>query len=377
VGTTPDVPLEREEARAGDLETGEIASHSGAVSFPELVFAHFRWQQDLHRNGGRAAKELENGYHEKLRKFEREEGRLHESYWSTLRPSAVALTVKPQPGFWPLLKSLFTGRDDVIRVHRATDWLAREESIADLLHHCDTLAIKVSEVLKGPPERIAMQWIYGVQSYLLGFIERSRGKASAAEIKSVARSQRDELILIEKYYARAGENAARLVYFWGMMIGVVNSALLGAALAATLLWFGRFDDSHTLATQTFFVCYIAGGLGAVISVLMRMSSNRFKLDYEVGRPAIRRLGSFRPFIGAVFGITLYSLLQSDILQQGDIVQIQIPDGKTTAFFFFATLAFLAGFNERWTKVMLGTAQKTVAASLGEPGTKDEDDDEER
>ena len=367
--TTPDLPLEREESRAGDLETGEMtASHAGAVSFPELVFAHFRWQRDMHRNGGGAAKELEDGYHEKLLRFEQEEGRLLQSYWSTQRPSAVALTVKTQPGFRPRLRSLFTGRDDAIRLHRATDWLAREERIADLLHHCDTLAIKVSEVLNGPTERIAMQWIYGVQSYLLGFIERSRGKASAAEVKSVVRSQRDEIILIEKYYARAGENAARLVYFWGMMIGVVVSALLGAALAATLFWRGWFDEPYTFGAQTFFVCYVAGGLGAVISVLTRMGSNRFKLDYEVGRPAMRRLGSFRPFIGAVFGITLYFLLRSEILRT------QLPDKEATAFFFFAILAFLAGFNERWTKVMLGTAQKTVAASLGDSSTKHEDDE---
>jgi hypothetical protein len=368
VETTPDVPLEREEAHAGDLPEQLTASHAGAVSFPELVFAHFQWQQDLHGNGGGAAQALENGYHEKLREFETEEGRILHSYWSTQRESAVALTLRTETGLWPRLKALFIGRDDVIRLHRATDWLAREERIADLLQHCDILAIKVSEVLKGPTERIAMQWIYGVQSYLLGFIERSRGRASSAEIKNVIKTQRDEIILIENYYARAGENAARLVYFWGMMIGVAVSALLGAALAATFFWRGWFDDSP-LGARTFFICYVAGGLGAVISVLMRMSSNRFKLDYEVGRPALRRLGSFRPFIGAVFGVALYCIVQSDILK------IQLPDDSTKAFFFLSTLAFLAGFNERWTKVVLGTAEKTVAASLTGSKSKDEEDDE--
>jgi hypothetical protein len=369
VDTTSDVPLDREEANAGDVPDNLTASHAGAVSFPELVFAHFRWQQDLHGNGAAPKEALEAGYHEKLRSFEQEEGRILESYWSTQRASAVALTVKTPSGLMSRVKSLFLGRDDVIRLHRATDWLAREEKIADLLHHCDTLAIKVSEVLRGPTERIAMQWIYGVESYLLGFIERSRGRASSAEVKSVVTSQRDELILIEKYYARAGGNAARLVYFWGMMIGVVVSGLLGAALAGILWPTGWFEEPHTLGSETFFVCYVAGGLGAIISVLMRMSSNRFTLDYEVGRPAMRRLGSFRPFIGAVFGITLYFLVQSEILR------IQPPDDEATAFFFFAILAFLAGFNERWTKVMLGTAQKTIAASLGDSGSKEEEDEE--
>src|SRR5215213_5186999 len=369
--TTPTVPLGDEATVIGDIESRDTtASQAGAVSFPELVFAHFQWHQDQRRNGKGAAKEFEEAYHRKLLKFEEQEGRLLHAYWSTQRASGIGLTVKTQGGFWPLVKSLFIGRDDTIRLHRATDWLAREEAIADLLHHCDTLGIKVSEVLKGPTERIAMQWIYAVQSYLLGFIERSRGKArDDAEIKAVVRSQRAELILIEKYYARAGANAARLVYFWGMMIGVVVSGLLGAALAGLLYWDGWFDDAYARGAQTFFVCYVAGGLGAVISVLMRMSSSRFKLDYEVGRPALRRLGSFRPFIGAVFGITLYFLLQSEI------PTIDPPEDKSSAFFFFAILAFLAGFNERWTKVVLGTAQKTIAATLGDSKARDEDDED--
>ena len=75
---------------------------------------------------------------------------------------------------------------------------------------------------------------------------------------------------------------------------------------------------------------------------MRMSSNRFRVDYEVGRVTIRRLGSFRPVIGRVFGLALYFLFRSKIPQT-----IRRAGRRTTAFFFFGILAFLAGFNERW------------------------------
>jgi hypothetical protein len=120
-----------------------------------------------------------------------------------------------------------------------------------------------------------------------------------------------------------------------------------------------------------------GTLGAFVSVLMRMSSNSFRVDYEVGRSTIRRLGSFRPFIGAVFGVALFFLIKSGLL---NIVVDQDP--PSDQFFFYGSLAFLAGFNERWTNVIFGKAEQTIAASLAPPSAaerrrrKDEDEDED-
>jgi hypothetical protein len=193
-------------------------------------------------------------------------------------------------------------------------------------------------------------------------------------IKDVYRTQSDELIEIERYYSRAATKATRIVYFWGSDRRLVSGAL--ALFLAFLLWRADwFEEPHTRGAQTFFVCYIAGGLGAFVSVLMRMSSNKFRVDYEVGRSTIRRLGSFRPFIGAVFGIALYFLIQSGILQ------IRLPESQSSAFFVFAVLAFLAGFNERWTNVIFGKAEHTIATALGGDSSssrrrRDDEDDED-
>lgn len=334
----------------------------GSVSFPELVRAHYEWERS---NGANTASEKR--YRDALKSFEAEEGELMHAYWATKRPSAVALTVKQRH---PLVR-LVSDHDAAIRLHRVTDWLARESQIAELLHHCDTLAIKVSEVLRGTPERIAMQWIYAVQSHLLGYIERTRGRTEAAGLKNVCKTQAAELIEIERYYTRAASKAARIVYFWGMVIGAIVSGLLGLGLAALLWQSGWFDQPNTRTAQTFFVCYAAGGLGAFVSVLMRMSSNKFRVDYEVGRSTIRRLGSFRPFIGAVFGVTLFFLVKSHI------PNIDLPSSDSEAFFFLGILAFLAGFNERWTNVIFGKAEQTIAASLGASSQSRRDDEGER
>jgi hypothetical protein len=308
-------------------------------------------------------------YRDLLQAFQAEEGELLHVYWATKRPSAVALTRK-QRGKWA---QRFSDHDDRIRLHRVTDWLARETQIADLLHHCDTLAIKVSEVLRGSSERIATQWIYAVQSHLLGFIERTGGRADKAALKAVVESQKDELIEIERYYARAATKAARIVYFWGMVVGAAVSAALGLALAVALWRSGEFNHPQTVATQTFFLCFVAGTMGAFISVLMRMSSNSFRVDYEVGRSTIRRLGSFRPFIGAIFGMVLFFILKSGLLSVE-------TDSDSEQFFYYGSLAFLAGFNERFTNVILGKAEQTIAPSLGDGSKRrrrdgDEDDED--
>jgi hypothetical protein len=90
----------------------------------------------------------------------------------------------------------------------------------------------------------------------------------------------------------------------------------------------------------------------------------FELDYEVGRWQAFALGSFRPFIGAVFGLVIYFALQSDLLQ------IAVPDedpstgAPDASFYFLALLSFVAGFSERLAKVVLGGAERSIASALG-------------
>jgi hypothetical protein len=346
--------------------TGE----TGAVSFAELVRIHYDWERAF-RNG-RPSEELETEFRSKLEEFQEREGVLLHAYWSRRRPSAVALTVRSHHRFkgwrlkgWKVERGRYrhdvdarTDPDGIVRLHRATDWLAREAPIADLLHHCDTLAIRVGEVLRGTSERIAMEWIFAVQSHLLGFIERTSGKATPQQVRAITRSQAKELVEIERYYARAGDRAGRVVYFGGMMAGAFVSALIAGGLALAFWWTGWFERPYLNDFEAFFVSYAAGGIGAIVSVMSRMASeDKFRVDYEVGRPTVRKLGAFRPFIGAVFGVAVYFLISSGL------PQVSLPPDEE-AFFYYGTVAFLAGFFERRTTVVFGTAERTLERSLG-------------
>jgi hypothetical protein len=62
------------------------------------------------------------------------------------------------------------------------------------------------------------------------------------------------------------------------------------------------------------------------------------------------LGSFRPLIGAVSGVILSFLVQTDL----------VPiDKGALSLEFYVVVAFLAGFSERWTQVILEGAMRTI------------------
>lgn len=333
-------------ARAEDRNGKPVQS---AVSFPELVWAHFLHQQEVHKKRDLHGP-MEAEYRRCLAAFEEAEGELIAAYWCTSEASAVALTRKDQ-GF-----ARFRPRPADIRFHAAVDWIARDyPEIANVLHTCETLAVRVREVLSGTSERIAMQWILAIAGHLLGFVDREgRHRERKVEEKLVAR-KRNELAKVEKYYLRAGEKLGRIIYFWGMMSGVLAVAAIGAA-AGALLWWWTGIDPNDATTQYAFASYTMGAVGAIVSVVTRMASDKsnFHLDFEVGRKQIHRLGSFRPAIGAVSALVVFFAMQADLFQV-------LPEQRESIH-LYAVVAFAAGFSERWANVIFGKAERLLTGA---------------
>ncbi|MEP6909120.1 MAG: hypothetical protein ABI896_01665 [Actinomycetota bacterium] len=332
-------------------------SAADAVSFPELVWAHYLYVRELHANGELHAP-VEDEYREKLERFVEDNGKILNAYWCTSEASAVALTEKKGDRVWGFLWR----RQPSIRFHSATDWVTKgSPDIGHALHAGETLAIRVAEVLSGTSERIAMQWVLSVSGYLLGIVDQANGRPSSAVVRKAANRSRSELAHVEHYYDRAGEKTGRLIYFWGMMLGLVALGVLAVFGTAVYSIFGTFQLKSP-DTQTFYVCYTMGAVGAFVSVMTRMAGGGdFTIDYEVGRPALRRVGSFRPIIGAIFAVVLYLALR------GGLIQLQTEAGMHTTYFYGA-LAFLTGFSERRAKIILGGATRIFQD--GEPTTAD-------
>lgn len=312
------------------------------VTFPDLVRIHFRWRQALRHESPHSEEEREKfdrDYHEALRIFEDEYGQLINAYWCADVESAVALTAgKPNSGWLRRLLSVAP------RFHRVSDWATKDEpDIARALHHCDELAIRAGEVLRGRSRRIAVQLVMTSACHLLSLVD-ARGENSAQAHKASVTAELRELAAIGHSYRQSANGDAQLVYFAGMAVGIAALGLL-YILAASIL------DREGVEAETIVGCLVAGALGAVVSVIARVNSGSFALDEDVARGYTLFLGSLRPWIGSIFGLLIYFAVTSDFIQI-----FQVPDDGTEAFYFFCVLAFAAGFSERW-------AQDTLTGGL--------------
>jgi hypothetical protein len=83
-------------------------------------------------------------------------------------------------------------------------------------------------------------------------------------------------------------------------------------------------------------------------------AGKFNLDFELGRPLVRRLGVFRPFVGGIFGVALFFLLASGLLD--------LKPTQGLKPYYYGLAAFLAGFSERFATGMLGTAEGRLTPS---------------
>ena len=166
------------------------------------------------------------------------------------------------------------------------------------------------------------------------------------------------LPVLYDFAAGLARRATLQAYFLGMLLGVV------VAGAAIYLLSGPAE--LTLGTVPLSLvgnCAAAGGVGAVISVMVRVTNNdNLNIDYERGSVIAVLVGAFRPIIGAVFGGILLIFLKS-----GLIAVTIAPATLQDITLFYVAVGFLAGFSERWaqdTIVNSATAFGTGARSTG-------------
>jgi hypothetical protein len=210
------------------------------------------------------------------------------------------------------------------------DWKAKE-----ILFHCMNLHYKALEFLTPQPRKICMRMIFGVIATLLGTLDaraldKQRDKPFGSDPTEVATLER-ELAQAQAYYRQSAQRQAQLEYLTGMLMAIIPAAIITAIVAVTA---GLLDKPATVAV-------LGGAIGAVVSVMSRMSSGSIQLTPESGKKTIRALGFMRPVIGGIFGAVVYVFLA------GGIVEIVTPPTGTGELAFFGGLGFLSGFSERF------------------------------
>ena len=253
---------------------------------------------------------------------------------------AIVLTAQPPSR----LEKLFLFRRERIQIYTDTEQLVRAHpEVSHLLHRAEVQHVSVRQALRGLSQRLLVNWLFvWTRDVMISAAPTEGVPPVPFEPHEIRRLDR-ELDLIGKSYEQAASREAQIVYLGGMLMGVL--ALCALAVPVGLL----LDENKVPIDKTiFFGCVIAGALGALISVVTRMSADKFHVRHEVGRSYVQRVAAFRPFIGSVFGVLVYFALYGDVIS-GINVPAMNP-GKE--FAFFLVFAFAAGFSERMVKEVL-------------------------
>ena len=307
-------------------------------TFAELVYAHHDWWR------ARQAGTLDPGatatYDSVLAAFQAVHGQIVRAFWCSHIESAIALTEKKRLG--GLLAPAYG-------FHRESDWATKNApEVASELHRCDTLAVRAKAVLTGVRQRICLELAVSSAAHLLSLVDARAGAGDEAKAAAALKREHAAISKVESYYHEAANGQAQLVYFGG--IATVFLALAGIATA----WL-----THSWAAPV--AALVAGAAGAVVSVIQRINSGKFDLEYDVGGRYAFFLGGLRPLIGGAFALAITFTFSSGLLH------LPVAAGETTDHRRLAllVLAFLAGFSERWAQDTLTSvlpAAKSAPAS---------------
>jgi hypothetical protein len=218
-----------------------------------------------------------------------------------------------------------------------------------ILFRCLKVHYQALEYLKPKPRKICMRMTFNVITMLLGTLDNriGRGEPASAFDQSHAdqRTLEHELESTEAYYLTAVRRQARIHYMVGMLIGLPLAGLV----AYVLYTFHELPTNMSIA-------FAAGAAGALVSVMERLTSGKLEMNHEAGRAINVTLGAMRPFIGALFAVALFFFIS------GDLVSVfQQPDESQNERYFFAGLAFLAGFSERFAQDMVAQGKSAGVA----------------
>src|ERR1044072_1925390 len=196
-----------------------VAAYEHRVTFPDLVRIHYRWRKAV--GDGSTASEAEREavdaeYHAALAKFEAEHGEIVSAYWCADFESAVALTAgKPNTGWLRRLLSVAP------KFHRVSDWATKDDpEIAHLLHQCDELAIRSTEVLRGRARRICIQLVMPSACHRPTLLDAGHVSTKPEAHRAAVAAEKRGLAAVARDYRESANADAQLVYFLGMALGV-------------------------------------------------------------------------------------------------------------------------------------------------------------
>ena len=305
------------------------------VSFPQLFTAMYR----QYRGEPDEREYWRKLYPDAHAAFEKKHGTIERSWFANEFAAGAAITsagellddvwfnelsydTSAAAGLWAELREL----RDRIDINLAGDRRDREICVRGLYH-----------VFTGLISALVVEWHAHEPD------QPTDGKQLAAALAQVAK-QRDAVE--RRYLAFAGTHAVH-IYLKGAAFG---TGAVAVVIAVVGLIFYLTDTSafHWLPVMG------AGAVGAVLSVLERNAAGTLNVQVEADQNKLVIGGMSRPAVGMLFGLAVYVLVEARLLP------LDIPDSETVSRFYFAGIAFIAGFSERWAKDAIGAAEPPVS-----------------
>jgi hypothetical protein len=324
-----------------------MALGSGSAAFQDVVLAFFLGREDA--TGGSTLEclpadraVLRENFNALLRNFEAEHGRIERSYFARHCLAAAALTC-----------------DDEIEVVLARDVPSSE--LIQVIRRAQALGYQAWHRLEHRDRSLCQRMIFSVILEVLRRIDQSRqdgnrdAKLTVKELACLNRNLKEA----EEFMLRCATRRAQTEYLRGMLDrGSVLLLVLLAVAGATWIVNGSYTSIFGQAV----LAAIAGGVGATVSVMWRMTSGTFSinlptLEYDSARSQLRVMGALRPAIGAVFALAVFVFAMSPILP--------LEDTSRSDTFFLVALGFLAGFSERFAQDMFVRSGHGLAGPGGD------------
>ena len=333
----------------GSIPEYESVIEARAVSLDQLIEATRLSRKRSNRD--EASRVLYGSYHPRLlRSYEDRSGEIEEAFIAQNIDAGAVLVRVPRT-------NRFTGKKHdqlTIHIRYPPEQVALvTPEFEETLWRCGALARRSRQLLRSTNARMVLRLMYSLIVYLLSVLDSQQGAPEQLRKHRIAMAlatAREHLDAAQEQHVRSAIWGAQLAYCQGMIAGFV--ALL--VVLGSIVYFGQSIDEAEFSR--ILITLGAGGLGALVSVMHRLSVNGLRLNYTAEHNSLRLLGAFRPLLGGVFGLIVYVFIT------GDLLDISGPtDSPIKTLYFLAAIAFLAGFSERFAQ---DTLTKATPVSMG-------------
>lgn len=336
-----------------------IAAHT--VSLDQLIEATRLGRR--RSNPDEASRVLYGSYSSRLRQsYEDKNGEIEEAFIAQNIDCGAVLVRVPR-------KRRFTRRKNeqlTIHIRYPAEQVALvTPEFEETLWRCTALGRRSRQLLRSTNAGMVLRLMYSLIVYLLSVLDSQHGAPEAVRKDRIARclaTAREHLDAAQEQHVRSAIWGAQLAYTQGMVLGFV--ALI--AVLAAIVYFGSSIDA--VEFSRILITLGAGGLGAVVSVMHRLTGGSLRLNYTAEHNSLRMLGAFRPLLGGIFGLVVYVFIT------GDLLDISGPtDSPIKTLYFLAAIAFLAGFSERFAQDTLSKATPVAMGAVDKKSGPPTDD----